>query len=325
MSHQVETMAYAKGVKPWHGLGVEVSNDLTPRQMAIKAGLDWKVSKEKLFVRGGKSFQVVPDRFALMRDSDNTVLSIVSPTYKPVQNLEALDFFSKFVEAGQMQMETAGSLRGGKNIWGMARLGKDFKVGKGDTVQGNLLLSQPHSYGESFTIKFTPVCVVCWNTLTYALGSGLDARGNTFRMPHSVEFNKETQEAAKEALGLATDQMEAFEEAAKLLASKTIKAKELDQFFFEVLSFDPEKAVTNSDGSMRAPRMLSKLKSAVVNAPGQQLGSREGTLWGAVNAVTYVVDHELGRSRETGLFHAWMGYTAGLKRKALNIALERAK
>ena len=50
MSHEVEMvngvaqMAYA-GEKPWHGLGVEVSNDLTPNQIMRKAGLDWSVEK----------------------------------------------------------------------------------------------------------------------------------------------------------------------------------------------------------------------------------------------------------------------------------------
>ena len=50
MAHEVEMidgvaqMAYA-GDKPWHGLGVEVSNDLTPAQMQKKAGLDWEVRK----------------------------------------------------------------------------------------------------------------------------------------------------------------------------------------------------------------------------------------------------------------------------------------
>ena len=44
MAHMVETMAYA-GEVPWHGLGVPVSNDLTPVQMMEKAGLDWKVQE----------------------------------------------------------------------------------------------------------------------------------------------------------------------------------------------------------------------------------------------------------------------------------------
>jgi hypothetical protein len=44
MSHEVETMAYA-GELPWHGLGVEVSNELTPMMMLEKAGLDWTVDE----------------------------------------------------------------------------------------------------------------------------------------------------------------------------------------------------------------------------------------------------------------------------------------
>ena len=44
MAHNVETMAYA-GEVPWHGLGVPVSNDLTPVQMMEKAGLNWTVDQ----------------------------------------------------------------------------------------------------------------------------------------------------------------------------------------------------------------------------------------------------------------------------------------
>ena len=52
MSHEVETMAYA-GELPWHGLGVEVSNDLTPLQMMEKAELDWEVEKVDAYVTIG--------------------------------------------------------------------------------------------------------------------------------------------------------------------------------------------------------------------------------------------------------------------------------
>ena len=43
----VETMAYA-GEVPWHGLGTKVSDDLTPNQIMVKAGLDWSVNKLSL-------------------------------------------------------------------------------------------------------------------------------------------------------------------------------------------------------------------------------------------------------------------------------------
>ena len=45
----VETMAYA-GEVPWHGLGVPVSNDLTPAQMMKKAGLDWRVEEVESYI-----------------------------------------------------------------------------------------------------------------------------------------------------------------------------------------------------------------------------------------------------------------------------------
>ena len=52
MAHQVETMAYA-GQVPWHGLGVPVSNDLSPTMMMEKAGLDWRVEEVESFVEFG--------------------------------------------------------------------------------------------------------------------------------------------------------------------------------------------------------------------------------------------------------------------------------
>lgn len=71
--------------------------------------------------------------------------------------------------------------------------------------------------------------------------------------------------------------------------------------------------------------MLAHLRNALTHAPGQQLPSATGTLWGAVNAVTYVVDHELGRDRGAALRSAWFGQKANLKSRALELALERAK
>ena len=79
MAHEVEIingeaqMAYA-GSKPWHGLGVPVSNDLTPQQIQQKAGLDWEVTKEDLFLSDG---QTIPGKKALVRSSDQTIFDVI--------------------------------------------------------------------------------------------------------------------------------------------------------------------------------------------------------------------------------------------------------
>ena len=75
MAHEVETMAYA-GALPWHGLGVPVSNDLTPAQMQQKAGLDWEVEKVDAYINVGGE-QVPTGQQALIRTSDNTILTNV--------------------------------------------------------------------------------------------------------------------------------------------------------------------------------------------------------------------------------------------------------
>jgi hypothetical protein len=45
-----------QAITPWHGLGVEVSNDLTPGQMMAKAGLDWEVKKQDIYFGEGRSY-----------------------------------------------------------------------------------------------------------------------------------------------------------------------------------------------------------------------------------------------------------------------------
>ena len=50
-----------------------------------------------------------------------------------------------------------------------------------------------------------------------------------------------------------------------------------------------------------------------------------GSWWNAVNAVTYMTDHELGRSNDTRMQSAWFGSNQAKKLKAMNLALEMAE
>lgn len=328
----VETMAYA-GEVPWHGLGFKVSNDLTPAQMLKAAKLDWTVSKRPTFfqLKSGKH-EPMKDKFALVRDSDERRLSNVGATYKPIQNEVAFDFFRKFVGAGHMKMETAGSLWDGRYVWALARLGADFSLGKKDEVRGYLLLSQPHVLGRAMVIQFTPIRVVCWNTLTYAIGEDLKGKAGAFRLPHATEFTDAVKARAEQALGLATKQMDEFKQAATLLTKKKAQPKAVEQYFCDVLKYDPKtKQVTakplkkdEEEKASREPRMLPWFRDALDKAPGADLPTAKGTWWGAVNAVTYVIDHEMGRDRSTSLRNAWLGHSAKIKRRAVDLALAEA-
>ena len=146
MAHAVETMAYA-GELPWHGLGVKVADDLTPREMQEAAGLDWSVEKLPMVAKAGNEEIRIPTQQALVRSTDKKVLSVIGQNWEPVQNDEAFDFFVDFVKQGNMQMHTAGSLQDGKMVWALAKVDDDFELFNGDKVESYLLFSNPHQYG----------------------------------------------------------------------------------------------------------------------------------------------------------------------------------
>jgi phage/plasmid-like protein (TIGR03299 family) len=318
----VESMAWASdGGVPWHGLGERVSNNMTPVEMMKAAKCDWTVSKRPMAFKdkNGKWVEY-PNRFALTRDKDDRTFDIVSHTWKPMQNAEGFEFFKKYCEAGKMAMETAGSLWDGKYIWVLARVKKDFALGaKGnDKMRSYLLMCIPHEHGKAIIIQFTAIRVVCWNTLSFALGSGLKGQAGAFRVPHSIKFDDTIKANAEAALGLATKQMDEFEAVSKLLVKARATEEKVEDYFCEVLQYDRKKK-----GS-REPLILPKFRQALEFAPGQQIDTAKGTMWGALNAVSFVIDHD-GDDRQTALKNAWFGHKATIKQRAVEVAVAYAK
>jgi phage/plasmid-like protein (TIGR03299 family) len=210
MAHMVETMAYA-GQVPWHGLGVPVENNLTPQEMLDAANLNWTVEKQDLVTSTGIP---VEGKSGLVRTSDNSLLDIIGTDWNPVQNIEAFEFFQDFVSNGDMEMHTAGSLDNGKMVWALAKVNDGFELFNGDSVESYLLFSNPHQYGKAIDVRFTPIRVVCNNTLTLSLGS---TSSNSVKVNHKNVFNGEM---VKEMLGVAHEKLENYKEMAEFLGSK---------------------------------------------------------------------------------------------------------
>jgi phage/plasmid-like protein (TIGR03299 family) len=314
MAHMVETMAYA-GEVPWHGLGVKVPADLAPEQMLEKAGLDWTVQKIPAFATIN-STSINVGRSALVRSSDHSVLDIVSNSWNPVQNAEAFEFFNEYCQAGDMEMHTAGSLRDGQIVWALAKVKESFDLFKGDQVDSYLLFTNPHRFGQCIDVRFTPIRVVCNNTLTLSLEQRTK---NSVKVNHRTVFDANS---VKEQLGIATHKLQKYKEMAAFLGAKQYTNEKLKKYFseiFPVLAYNKEKGPQRKEISKSASRALE-----VVNTqPGAQYA--EGSWWQAFNAVTYLTDHEIGRSADTRLQSAWFGANKNLKVKALETAVEYAE
>ena len=319
MSHEVEMidgvaqMAYA-GEVPWHGLGTAVSNDLTPQQIQEKAGLDWTVDKEVMVTGSGAT---VEGKKALVRSSDKKVLDVVGDNWNPVQNSEAFEFFSEYVLAGDMEMHTAGSLKEGQLTWALAKVKDSFTILGEDQVDSYLLFSNPHQYGKSIDVRFTPIRVVCNNTLTLSLGQKV---ANSVSLNHRTAFNPDS---VKETLGIAHEKFAEYKEAAEFLSSKRFTVESLVQYYSEVFprTYQGKKEVTVQsveDLTTNAKKAYEVLETQ----PGAEFG--EGTWWQALNSVTYLTDHKMGREADTRLTSAWFGANQSRKVKAVEKAVEYA-
>ena len=312
MSHEIEMvngvaqMAYA-GELPWHGLGTQVSDDISTDGMMEAAGLDWSVTKQPMYYMDDLGeMGEVPGKSALIRSSDNKVMDIVGQDWNPVQNAEAFEFFREFVDSGDMKMHTAGSLKDGKMVWALAKVNDGFtiKTAQGeDSVESYLLFSNPHQYGKSIDVRFTPIRVVCNNTLTLSLNQNVD---QYVRMGHQRPFNAED---AMATLGMAHKKLETYKEAAEYLCQKSYTSEQMVEYFNQVF---PSASDRDSNKSRVAQEVMH-------TQAGANLG--EGTFWQLFNTVTYMTDHTLGRNSDTRLQSSWYGQNQNVKKKALELAV----
>lgn len=319
MAHMLEIvegkaqMAYAGDV-PWHGLGTKVSNDLTPAQMLQAAGLDWTVDPVDLFAEvGGK--RLATGHRALVRSTDQRVIDVITNDWNPVQNEKAFEFFNDFVAHGDMSMETAGSLKDGKIVWALAKVKDSFDLfGGKDRVDAYLHFTNPHQYGQSIDVRFTPIRVVCNNTLTLSLNS---KSKNMVKVSHRREFDADQ---VKEALGVAKQKLAKYKEMAEFLSQKRYSEENVVDYFKRIFPVLTTKADSKKDLSNSAERGLEIVKFD--KQPGAEFG--KGTYWELFNTVTYMTDHEIGRSVDARLTSAWYGANKNLKTKALETAVEMA-
>lgn len=325
-------MAYAHEV-PWHGLGAQVDSNITVDEMLVAAKLDWKVVPHPCFaeINGEK---IYTRQNALVRDIDNKILTLTGPNWKPLQNKDALEFFREYTEAGDATLETAGSLKGGKVIWGLASVNKSFKLNGRDEVKGYILLTSPHEVGKAISVRATTVRVVCANTLAMA-----EAGQEHYRQSHSYEFDaaKAKEMVAFTMHGLGNLELEANAlQGLKLSQYDTVRtlAKYFQPVEAEVgerIKNKPELAEPilaenkrRVDALINDPALINKTLDQVLWAVRKAPGATPGNGWGVLNGVTYWSDHMAGRDKEARLASSWFGENNTVKQKLKTELLEMA-
>lgn len=314
MAHEVENMMYV-GEVPWHKLGTRFVQAPSLDEALVAAGLNWKVTTEPVFSGIGEKLEAQLTR----RDSDNSILGVVGPKYVPLQNTEAFEFFRPFVDEKEAAIESAGSLRQGKRVWILAKINRDPMVVKGnDIVDKYVLVSNSHDGTLAVRVGFTPIRVVCNNTLTLSINS---AASKLIRVKHTKNV-VENMNSIREIMNLADSEFEASAEQYRLLASKEINQKDLEKYV--KLVFNTSKRIVEAGGDLSQinnKHILNQVTPLFEQGMGNDMPEIKGTLWAAYNAVTEYLQYQRGEDAGGRLDSVWFGPSAQLNKKALETAL----
>jgi phage/plasmid-like protein (TIGR03299 family) len=314
MSHEIENM-FSVNQTPWHKLGKILNAAPSIQEAIIAAGLDWKVNLKPLFTADGVS--VESDAQATYRESDGKILGVVGPSYKPLQNSEAFNFFQPFVDSGAVELETAGSLRDGRRVWVLARVkGMQADVVKGDEVKLYVLLSNSHDGTLAIRTGFTPIRVVCNNTLTAAHSSGAS---KLIRIRHAGDVVKNLQRV-QEVMDLVKGEFTATMEQYRALASKQVNQADLEKFVKIVFSVPGSQANANA-----GDRSVNKIQPLFEQGRGNNLPGVQGTMWALYNATTEYLQYNRGTDDAKRLDSTWFGTSQALNKRALDTALDLVK
>lgn len=273
MAHEIETMFYTRE-KPWHGLGTMVADAPTSADALSLAGLDWKVESQPIFTYEGAE---IPNYKANVRDSDKSVLGIVSNRYTIVQNTEAFAFTDSLIN-DEVHYETAGSLSNGRKIWLLAKLPPTKIIG--DEVEPYLCFTNTHDGSGAVRACMTPIRVVCNNTLNFALKTAKRA----WSTKHVGDIQAKLTEA-RHTLELAGEYMDELDKYADVMTNKDVsidKVREILNELFPVKETDSDRVKATSN-KIKEEYMICYFMP--------DLEKFRGTAWGALNAMVDMTNH----------------------------------
>lgn len=280
----------------WHQLGQKVGHNMTVEQAMQEAHLGgWNVRKVPLTIPAevtdsGVFGQLdVTDRFGVVRNNpingERDYLGVVGSVYDPIQNESTASFIQSVVDEFGANLETAGSLDGGRDVFITMKLPHTMEVhgvnGQVDKTDFYLAALNNHTGKSSFRLILTPIRIVCRNTQQIAIG----AAKTSWKVRHTSAAVGKVQEA-REKLGLVWKSVGTLEEEFKRMSEIPLEyqeAKDFTERLVDLKKVDPDSAAATRRRNA-AGQILSLYRSSPTITP------IAGTRYAMYNAVTEYVD-----------------------------------
>lgn len=295
--HDVESMFSANREVPWHGLGnVLPGYPKSKEEILAAAGLEWAVQEYPVSViLPSGDIITAEDKKALVRSTDNKLLSIMGGGYNPIQPATLVDFAFALLEVDTEALasdeppvlfETAMSLSEGRVNTIMCRVPQDILIGGADAVKLYIGFVNSHDGSLKFGVHVTPIREVCKNTLNLGLRNAVQS----WSCKHTAGALDSIEEARK-TLRLTAKYADEFEREMNALLDQEYTKRQFEDM---VKKLFPKSSGEAAPFSKEQYSLIGLLESSPTIDDGIRY-----TRYGALNAVTEYFDHNR-RYNETG-------------------------
>lgn len=295
MSHELDSTngvtSFVTARKPaWHRLGTVFPTVLTAEEALREAHLaDWNVRKLPVtateVTEDGVEILDVPGFQAVARTNPITgktqILGAVGDGYVHVQNESQVEFLQTLLDESGAFIETAGALRGGRQVFFTCKLPTTMLIGGVDEMSLYMAALNGHDGSMAFKSICTPVRIVCANTQHAALSQ---ARQSWSRR-HTTNAMAAIAEARK-TLQLSWKFGETFRAEAERMIQTTLNDGEFDAIVKRLYG-----DVTDDDSPLQERRKIERLDvmHGLFSDAETQKNIR-GTRWAAYQAISEYED-----------------------------------
>jgi len=249
-----------------------------------KTNLNWTVRQEELQTISGIS---IPNKKAIVRDDNNTIVGVHSDGYQPYQNHELMDLLHQVSGRTGLEIHRGGDFKGGGRIYVQLK-GNDLKLGN-DRIEG--FLTGVNSFDGSTSLAFghSNTTISCQNTF-FRVMSGLQNK-----VRHTKSMSLKVEDICRRLDVVLEEEKQTFKyitELSETCFDDLIKEKVTRKLF----GIKPEINLMDEDAlSTRTRNNLSRFYIDL-NGEIQQKGDN---MWGLFSGVTKYTTHSYSKNDNT--------------------------
>ena len=227
----------------------------------------------------------------------------------------------RYFLSAALRLKLSGALGQGERVWVMAKVKGEGKIADDDVIERYLLLSTGHDGKTAVQVRFTPIRVVCQNTLMWATQSGRDF-AKIYHVPGMQRelYGVQEKRSQRSSKNLAQWSVASLEWSSSLWTRRSWRAT------YRRSSRLQHEGRANRTHPTKRPlpefrQIRARSAGNFESGRGNKNKAVAGSLWAAYNGVIEFLDHQKPyRDRWHRLSSLWFGDEQKIKQRALDEA-----